>query len=168
MKHGALAWMMGLAVVAACGGKAIVDPPLGSGGAGSSTNNTVGTSSSANQTSATSAVNTTISVGTSSSGGGCNQLEQELRQALADATSCDACDPGPNPCGYLSGVQLTDPCGCPVPVNGGDSDAVQNAVAVYNDFVAGGCLLDCGAPCAVSSNPTCQVTGNACGGTCQP
>jgi hypothetical protein len=99
----------------------------------------------------------------------CDSLSATLVGALDDATSCNACDDGPNPCAYLSGPQLTDVCGCPVAVNGQSAEAVGAALDAWNAWRDAGCgPLDCGTPCAISNMPFCSAPSGSCAGHCGP
>ena len=148
-------------LLAACGGTTIID---GSGGTDGQGGAGAATTSSSQATTSTSAT-------TSGAGGApadCMTLTDELTIALEAATACDACTDGPDPCEYLSGPQLTDVCGCPVAVNATQMDAVAKALEIYGIWVDQGCgPFECGQPCAVSDDPTCQAAAG-CNGTCSP
>lgn len=165
----------------ACGGKTVIDGD-GSGGSTSSGNGTGGATNGPSSGSGSGSGNG-VGPGSGSTGPGnpvgpgsvgagpmptCDDLTQTLTSLLADLAKCDACDDGPNPCAYTSGVQLTDVCGCPVAINVTNSDLVQEALARYEEWRDTGCgPLDCDTPCAVSSDPQCYSVGN-CSGTCNP
>jgi hypothetical protein len=163
-------WLPALGMVVACSGEAVVDD--GGGGSGGTTPTTTSTSSGTTSTTSgttSSTTSGTTSTSTSSGSGGCGPLTAEYEETLAVARACNACSDGPDPCEYLSGPQLTDPCGCPVSVNATDPDAVQAALTAYQQWVDAGCgPYPCGQPCAISNDPTCQSTGGSCDGQCAP
>ncbi len=142
----------------ACSGKAVVDEPSDGGSSSSSSSSSTSSSGSTGST-------TGSTTGTSSPD--CAALTQELQQLTALATACDSCVDEPE-CAYLSGQQLTDGCGCPIPVNQDNSSAVQAAVAAYSAWTAAGCgPSPCGPPCAVSNNPSCNGGPDpSCNGVC--
>jgi hypothetical protein len=154
------AMVLGMFVLG-CGGTAVIDAGAGgTGGAG-------GTASTSSSGSSTSSSGTTTGVG-----GGtpdCTQLGNSLDEAIAAATACDPCIDIPDPCTYPADQTLTDACGCPIPINGLNEATRQNALSVYQQWAAAGCgPFECGTPCAVSTNPTCQPTGPGCVGVCGP
>jgi len=149
-------------VVVACSGTAVVDGGSG-GGTTSNGNNTSGNTTSGNTTSGTTS-------GTTSTGpADCTALTMALTDALSEAMRCDSCSDGPDPCEYLSGQQLTDACGCPVPVNSTSPDAVSKAVSIYQDWLNAMCgPLECGQPCGISNDPRCTGGSGTCEGVCSP
>lgn len=175
-------WILSAAFIAgasACGGKTVIDGD-GSGGSASSGSGSGGTTDTGSGPGSGVGPGSTgpgstgpgNPVGPGSVGSGpvptCDVLTQNLATLLADLAKCDACDDGPNPCAYTSGIQLTDVCGCPVAVNITNSDLVQETRALYQEWLDAGCgPLDCDTPCAVSSDPQCYSVGN-CSGTCNP
>ncbi len=62
----------------------------------------------------------------------CVRLEQEWEQAFLDSSGCEGgshdCRPG-----------LTDPCGCPVDVNGPNAELLRAAQAASDAAAAAGC-----------------------------
>jgi hypothetical protein len=113
--------------------------------------------------------NSTGAAAGGASAGSCDELFQLYELALAEATRCaESCAELPAPCAYLSGVQLTDECGCPIPVVSG-SEAVAKAVEAYNAWTVAGCgPYPCGPPCAVSESPACLQNDSDCVGICAP
>ena len=153
-------WAPALVLLLACSGEAVIDEGGGGGSGGSTTTTATSTSSGTTTT-------TTTATSSSSSGGGCDALTVAYEDALMAARACNACIDGPDPCQYLSGPPLADPCGCPVSVNSFNPDLVQTALATYNQWVDAGCgPYPCGQPCAISSNPTCESMGGSCDGQC--
>ena len=83
--------------------------------------------------------------------------------------ACDSCASGPDPCEYLSGLEITDTCGCPAPVNSNAAGEVMNALDAFEAWKAAGCgPFDCGEPCGLSNNPRCTDSGQGCVGVCAP
>jgi hypothetical protein len=152
-------------LAAACGGTTIIDAGSGGAGGGSTSTGASGTTS----TTSTTSSGTTSTNSTTTGPGDCGTLGAAMLDALDGAMRCDSCSDGPDPCDYLSGQQLTDQCGCPMPVNLNSPDAVKAALDAYQAWTGAGCgPLDCGQPCAVSSDPTCQQAGPGCTGSCLP
>lgn len=115
--------------MSACGGNVVVDrggPATGgSGGAGGSGG-----------------------VGGGSGGAGaaysCDELEQMLINAFAEAMSCSASVSSPQCTGV---AKIYDLCGCPIVANEKNPSAVTIAVTMYSDWEKGGCKpADC-QPC---------------------
>jgi hypothetical protein len=156
----AIIFVAGLVALGGCGGKAVIDG--GQGGDGGSGTTTTGASM----------TSTTSTTGVGPGGGvepGCEQLTADLIEALNQVAACDSCSDGPDPCEYLSGLELTDTCGCPVPVNASPASPLSAALSAYQAWKAAGCgPFDCGQPCAVSDDPTCQANGPGCAGICAP
>lgn len=147
----------------ACSGKAVVDEP--DGGSSSSSSSSSGSSSSASSSGSSSSTTETPTYTTTD----CDTLSQELAEWTALATACDSCVDEPQ-CGYLSGQELTDVCGCPLPVSPYNMGAVQGAVAAYSAWKMAGCgPKACGQPCAISNNPGCAGGPDpSCDGICVP
>jgi hypothetical protein len=95
----------------------------------------------------------------------CDDLTKELEFWIGEATRCDACDDGPDPCEYGED-EVTDVCGCPVPLNA-TINAASEAITAHRNWLEAGCgPFDCQIPCGVSLDPICLSNGN-CQGTCR-
>jgi len=67
------------------------------------------------------------------------------------------------------GRELADTCGCPVPINSLNEAVVEHALEAFAAWTNAGCgPIECGQPCATSSNPTCVPTGSGSAGICSP
>ena len=159
---------IGIAMAISCGGKAVIDPG-GGGSSGSGASGSGASGSGANGSGASG--NVTVGPGSGGSTSSvvpptCDQLVANLQAALADAQACDACDDGPDPCDYFSGIELTDSCGCPAAINFTNMEAVENAVEAFNAWASQCEILDCQVPCGVTQDPTCTQSAPGCVGTC--
>lgn len=160
---------MAATVALSCGGKAVLDAGQGEGGSTSDGSGS-GASGTSNGMPAGPGSGPGSGPGNGSTASGpmpsCAELGEELRAAIVEAQACDTCDDGPDPCNYFSGIELTDDCGCPAPLNFNNEPAVEAAVDAFNTWDAQCEVLPCGEPCGVASDPTCNANGPGCSGTC--
>lgn len=132
-------WLVGslslVMVVAACGGEAVIAPPLGTGGSGSGTGAGTGTGTGTNV-----AVSSGSLTGTMSSGTGvasCEQMNQAYRQLVNEARSCTSGIDIPQ---CKSRVPDDLYCPCETWIDGGNEQAVQALFEIADAFVDQGCL----------------------------
>lgn len=115
----------GAALLAACGGKVVVDA---SGSGGSSV--AVSTTSVGGSVSVT-------AVATGAGGaGGCSDMFDDLLQRLDAAQACNPALSSPQ-CSGMSVV--TDVCGCPVVANEKSPETAKLALLAYEDWTLAGC-----------------------------
>lgn len=96
--------------------------------------------------------------GTVESGPDCNQLEQNVNDALGPAISCQMCTAST----CLSSTP--DQCNCTVYVCDGMSPATANYIAAVNAFKDAGCLSQfapCGDTCPLTMKGVCSLTDAA-------
>jgi len=149
-------------LAAACSGTAVVDQVAGVGGASGSGSNGNGTGPNGNGPNGN-AVNVTVG---SSGGPDCEALNDKFAEALADAMACNSCTNELGPCSYEDDLELTDLCGCLVPVH--RENDLDEAVALYKEWLEAGCgPIPCNTPCAISSEPACSSV-SGCDGVCAP
>jgi hypothetical protein len=156
----AAAWAL-LGLVAACGGKAVMDgeSPTAQGGNGGATTSTTASTSSSTTTHTT----TTITTGPGGWGGagGCDALQSDFEQKLAAA---QACDPAINAIQCSGDTVAFDLCGCDVVANDYHGAQAQAARDAFDLWVAGGCgPYECYAcPPPPSSPWYCDPTAKQC------
>ncbi len=121
---------------AACGGKAVIDAPIGAGGAGGQTTATTG--SSANPfTAVVSAASGTEPV--------CADIEAAYAAVLEDAKTCT---PGvTDPCTKVVPSDLRNCCTPNVAVNQGETEAILALKTLTSDYAEKNCLVPCAADC---------------------
>jgi hypothetical protein len=158
----ALGWVgFSVAIIAACSGKAVVDPPSstssGSGGATSTSSGTTSTTSSGTTTSTTSS-------GTGGTAPTCSSLEADLEDAWIAARRC-------NPSidvDQCVGEMVYDTCGCEWVSNAMFPELAAFAVEAYDVWVDHGCgPYDC-AWCPPPMPAICEPDSGGNTGICVP
>ena len=145
-----------LGLVAACGGKAVMDgeSPTSQGGSGGTTSTT---------SSSTSTSSSTITTGSGGWGGagGCDALQQSFEQKLAAAQQCN---PAMNAVQCSGNTVAHDSCGCEVAANDYHATQAQAAELAFDAWVSGGCgPLECYAcPPPPTSPWYCDPTASQC------
>lgn len=112
-------------VVAACGGEAVIDPPLGSGGSGGSSNQ-----------SSSGSFGVTVTTSTGSGMQSCDALNQTYRDLVAAAKQCNADLPAVQ-CQNVVPDDLFCPCETSVELSSGLAQAISGVV---DAFIEQGCL----------------------------
>jgi hypothetical protein len=93
----------------------------------------------------------------------CDVLEAEYRDVLAEAQQCNPVYSGPL---CLESVSDYIVCGCEVPVNGQNVEALEELAFLTIEFAEGGCtepsICLMGAACLVWTSADCSAEGT-CG-----
>jgi hypothetical protein len=176
MAHPSSWFLVTVAVVVACGGKATIDGGGGAGGSGASGSGASGSGASSSGASGPGAGAGPGSGGSGQGGiatgsGGatpdCDSLQKAYEETLAAAMACNACQ-GFDGC--FNGPELQDLCGCPVVANVSNDADVMQARELWEQLQANGCApLDCKRPCAASKVWGCLPgSSGSCQGNCNP
>lgn len=130
LSRAALLTVATASMLAACGGKVVVDAEgaPGEGGA-SSTTASVGSDGAGG-------LGSTGSTGGTGGAGGCEGLQEDL---VAKVAAAQACNPALSVPQCSGGVTTVDTCGCTVVANDKSPAAAQSASIAFKTWVSAGC-----------------------------
>jgi len=136
-------------VSVACGGKTVIDPPLGSGGSGGAGTSVTGTT-----------VGATTTVTTSTTTSGCAELEAQYRALVEKAKGCNP-TANPSECIKFVPESLSDCCPRLVAVNAGAIVDLDTLTKLRE--AAGHCIPLCdGCPPPISVSGSCDAVTSLC------